>query len=558
MNDRDRTPPVAPPPRATWREWVGLALLTLPMLALATDLSVLFVAMPSLSADLQPNTSQMLWILHIYGFLIGGLLITMGRLGDRIGRRRLLMTGAAAFAVLSMAAAWSTSAEMLIAVRALLGVAGATLMPSTYSLLRNLFLDDGQRRYAIAAMFATFAVGSAIGPLLGGALLAVAWWGAVFLVNLPPLLLLLTLGRRFLPEHRDEATARLDLPSVGLSIGALVTTIYGLQEAAEHGLRPLHAIAVVAGVTMGVTFLRRQRRLADPLLDLALFRERRFSASLGMVFFAAVGGVGAFYLFSQYLQWTLGMSPLRAGLWTAPYVVSSGLGMMLGPVLMRWLRQSQVIGLGLGVGAVGMAAMAVATGSSFAVLITVMSLTAVGSGAAMALGSDLIISTAPAERAGSAAAMQEVSGEVGTALGIAVGGGVGMFAYRRSVTERLPSDAPAEMVVAAEHNVASGLLQAQELSATADDRFLVAVQDAFTTAVQVSFGMGATVIAVVGVVAFSVLRHTDATSDDTPSDDTPGTETPGSAATGRDAMSTDRRPDPTSGSGAGHADLPTG
>src|SRR5688572_7179148 len=222
--------------RATRREWIGLIVLMLPTILIAMDLTVLHLAVPSLSEDLQPSGSQLLWITDIYGFMIAGSLITMGTLGDRIGRRKLLMMGATAFGVASIIAAFSTSATMLIAARALLGIAGATLMPSTMSLIRNMFLDPRQRTAAIGIWVSGFSVGSAVGPLIGGLLLENFWWGSVFLLGVPVMGVLLIAGPLLLPEYKDPNPGRFDILSAALSLAAVLTTIYGLKQFAEFGL----------------------------------------------------------------------------------------------------------------------------------------------------------------------------------------------------------------------------------------------------------------------------------------------------------------------------------
>ncbi|MER9865072.1 MFS transporter [Mesorhizobium sp. M0185] len=228
------------------------------------DLTVLNLAVPRLSADLKPSSSQLLWILDIYGFLLAGCLITMGTLGDRIGRRRLLLIGAVAFAIASVFAGFSTSAGMLIVSRALLGIAAATLAPSTLSLIRNMFLDPRERTVAIGVWIASFSAGSAIGPLVGGILLSYFWWGSVFLVAVPVMVALLVLGPMVLPEYRDPEAGRLDILSAALSLVAVLSVIYGIKDIAEHGLRPEAASAILFGVTVGAVFAVRQPRLTNP------------------------------------------------------------------------------------------------------------------------------------------------------------------------------------------------------------------------------------------------------------------------------------------------------
>jgi DHA2 family multidrug resistance protein-like MFS transporter len=304
--------------RAGRKEWIGLAVIALPCLLYAMDLTVLYLAVPSLSRDLEPSSSQLLWITDIYGFLLAGFLLPMGTLGDRIGRRRLLLMGAAAFGVTSIGAAFSTSAEMLIAARALMGVAGATLAPSTLSLIRNMFLDPRERTFAIGVWIASFSAGGAIGPLIGGVLLERFWWGSVFLIAVPVMVLLLVLGPLLLPEFRDPAAGRLDLVSATLSLVAVLAVIYGLKRIAEDGVGWLPALSICAGLGVGLAFLWRQLKLPDPLVDLQLFRVPAFSTSLATYTLGIFVAFGTSLFIAQYLQLVLGMSPLQAGLWTVP------------------------------------------------------------------------------------------------------------------------------------------------------------------------------------------------------------------------------------------------
>ncbi|HYI46640.1 MAG TPA: MFS transporter, partial [Actinomycetota bacterium] len=267
-------------PRAGRKEWIGLAVIAIACLLYVMDLSVLYLAVPSLTRDLGPSSSQLLWITDIYGFMVAGFLITMGTLGDRVGRRRVLLVGAAAFGAASVMAAFSTTPEMLIVSRALLGIGGATIAPSTLSLISNMFLDPKQRMTAIGLWGTSFSAGAAVGPLLGGLLLQHFWWGSVFLINVPVMAVLLVLGPRLLPEFKDPSAGRPDLTSVAMSLVAVLSVIYGLKQIAQGGFGWIPALTIGIGLALGVAFVRRQRTLADPLLELKLFRIPKFSVSV--------------------------------------------------------------------------------------------------------------------------------------------------------------------------------------------------------------------------------------------------------------------------------------
>ncbi|HEX2144210.1 MAG TPA: MFS transporter, partial [Glycomyces sp.] len=296
----------------------ALAVLVLPVLLISIDMTVLGFAVPFLSEDLAPAGSQLLWIVDVYGFVLAGLLVTMGSLGDRFGRRMLLIVGSAAFAAASVLAAYAPSPEALIAARALLGVAGATLMPTTLALMRNLFTDDRQRRFAIAIWACGFSAGSAAGPIVGGWLLEHFWWGSVFLMAAPVSLAVVLAAPFLLPESKNPHPGSLDLASVGLSFLALFPFVYGVKTIAEHGLTWAAVAAIGAGAAAGVLFVRRQNRLEHPLIDVALFRLRRFSASLATNFTIVFALISALFLLTQYLQLVLGYSPMEAGLLLLP------------------------------------------------------------------------------------------------------------------------------------------------------------------------------------------------------------------------------------------------
>ncbi|WP_280451667.1 MFS transporter [Nocardia cyriacigeorgica] len=486
--------------RATTREWFGLGLLLLPMLALATDLTVLFFALPAISADLDASASQTMWITHIYGFLIAGFLVTAGRLSDRVGPRRMLLIGSTAFAALSVVAAFSPTAEILIAARAALGIAGATLMPSLFSLLRTMFGDETQRRMAIAIAFSAFTVGGAIGPVLGGVLLEYFWWGSVFLINVPPLVLLLIGGTRLLPERAERNRARIDPISVALSVAAMLAIVYGLQElaaeqTADGGQAWPHLLCVLAGLGVSALFVRRQRRIPQPLFDFDLLGHRRVRVSLVTLLLMGLGVTGMFYLFTQYLMLVAGLSPLRAGLWTMPYIVLDIAGAMLAPRLARRRRPEAVVTGGVLIAAIGALGVAAFSGESLPLLVAAISVVGLGHGMAGAMVSDMIISSAPAEKTGSAASAQEVGAELGTALGIAAAGVVGMVAYRSYLAGNLPAAVPEST---------GRMLQSSAHEGVAHARQGVADAPAVPEVVDAAVGFGLQVFAGIGAVILSV------------------------------------------------------
>lgn len=469
------------PARATRREWFGLAVIALPCLLYSMDLTVLNLATPHLSADLEPTSSQLLWIVDIYGFLLAGFLITMGTLGDRIGRRKLLLIGAMAFGAASVLAAFSSSPLMLIAARAVLGIAAATLAPSTLSLIRNMFLDERERTIAIGVWIASFSAGGAIGPLVGGVLLTYFWWGSVFLIAVPIMALLLVLGPIFLPEYRADASGRLDIASAALSLASVLAVIYGIKQAAEMGLGWGTLLSVTAGAVFGVMFVRRQRVLRQPLVDLSLFRQSAFSAALAVNVFGFFVAFGSFLFIAQYLQLVLGLTPFEAGLWTVPSGLAFVFGSMLTPVLIRTMRPTSVMTAGLVLAATGFLVLTGAGGPvTLATIVVGYVVFSLGLAPVFTLATDRIVGSVPPEKAGMASGIAETSSEFGGALGIALLGSLVTAIYRSRMADAPLGDMPAKAAEMARNTLGGAVTTARQIQN--GDALLEIARDAFTYA----------------------------------------------------------------------------
>jgi len=425
------------------REWVGLAVLALPCLLVSLDAEVLNLAAPQLAADLRPTAVQLLWIMDSYVFVVAGFLIAMGVLGDRIGRRRLLLAGSVAFALSSLLAAFATGPELLIAARVLMGLAGASLMPSTLALIRAMFADARQRGIALGVWSASFSLGGLAAPLIGGVLLEHFWWGSVFLLAVPATVLLVVLGPALLPEARDTSARGFDLGGAVLSLAAVLVLVYGIKRLAAEGRPAVPLLSIVVAGLLLALFLRRQRRVEQPLLDLTMFREGRVRVGLAanaLSFFVLYGTQLAIV---QYLQIVLGLSPLRAGLWALPSVGAFLLGSLLGPMLVRWFPAGRVVAVGAVVLASGHALMALAPyGGGLPALVAGMVIGGLGLAPVYTLTTDLVVSSVRSSRAGMAAAVTETGAELGGAIGIAVLGSVVVAAYRSGMSgvPGLPAD----------------------------------------------------------------------------------------------------------------------
>ena len=420
----------APVARAGAREWAALAVLVIPVLLTSVDNTVLSFALPQVSTALKPSGSQLLWLVDIYPLMLAGLLVAMGSLGDRLGRRRLLVIGAVGFGIASVCAAYSPSAATLIASRALLGVFGATLMPSTLSLIRNIFSDRRDRRLAVATWAAMFSGGAALGPIVGGWLLQHYWWGSVFLINVPLIVVFLALAFVFLPESKDPSPGRIDVLSIGLSLTAMLPIVFGIKQFAEHGASDLALTSFAVGSMSAVAFIRRQDRLDSPMLDLSLFGNRVFNGAIVSNLLSLMGFAGFVFFVPQFLQLVVGMSPLAAAMVLLPGLIVTVLAGFVAVRLVRVVPAHKLVSASFVMSALGYAIASFAGTPSMWSIMVAFAVLGMGIGLAETLTNDIMLTSVPPNKAGAAAAISETAYEIGAVLGTAVLGSVLTMTYR--------------------------------------------------------------------------------------------------------------------------------
>jgi MFS transporter, DHA2 family, multidrug resistance protein len=497
--------PVLTPTRAGWRQWTALAVLMLPVLLVSVDNAVLSFALPQIALHLAPTSVEQLWIIDAYPLVLAGLLVTMGSLGDRWGRRKLLLIGATGFALVSALSAFAPTAAWLIAGRAAMGVFGAMLMPSTLSLLRSIFVDREQRRFAIAIWATGFSGGAALGPIVGGFLLEHFHWGSVFLMAVPVLVPLLILAPFLVPDSRDPAPGRIDPLSILFSMAMMVPIVYAIKEVAIYGVSLKVALLVVIGVMFGVLFVRRQLRSATPMLDMRLFRRGTFSGAILVNLLSVVGFVGFLFFVAQHLQLIIGMTPMMAGVALVPglaAMIAAGLGVV--PIAKR-VAPRLVVPVALAFSVGGYALVALALGpDTLPLLIVAFALVGIGIGAAETVSNELILTSAPPEKAGAASAVSETAYELGAVLGTAVLGGILTALYRGGI--QIPSEVPNGAADAARETLAGAVTAAEQLPAEIGMALTDAAAHAFDAGVGVTSLIGAGLVVCAGVIAATTLK----------------------------------------------------
>jgi DHA2 family multidrug resistance protein-like MFS transporter len=503
---------VPTPARAPRCAWWALAVLMLPVLLISIDNTVLAFALPMIAEDLRPSASAQLWIIDVYSLVLAALLVMMGSLGDRLGRRRMLMFGATGFAVVSFAAAFAPTAEYLMAARAALGVFGAMLMPSTLSLIRNIFTDASSRRLAIAIWASCFTAGSALGPIVGGVLLQHFAWGAVFLVAVPILLPLLVLAPRWVPESRDPNPGPLDPVSVLLSLTTMLPFVWAIKTAAHDGFSVVVAVAFAIGIGSGVAFVRRQSRSATPMLDVSLFRSGPFSSSILANFLSIVGLIGFLFFVSQHLQLVLGLSPLAAGLVTLPGAVLSmvaGIGVV--QLAKRFApRTLLIVGLLLVSAGFGMILLFRHDLTVAAVVVSFVVLE-LGVGMSQTISNDTIVASVPPAKAGAASAVSETAYEVGAVVGTATLGTIFTAFYRTNV--EVPHGLPPIDAADAGESIAGATAVAHHLPAALAERLLDSARTAFDSGIAPTAAIAGLLTLLAAAVVAIAFRDVSGTAD---------------------------------------------
>lgn len=505
-NDRSSAVATEPAPRlARARDWWGLAVLMLPVLIVSIDNTVLSFALPVIARDLQPSAALQLWIVDVYPLVLAALLVSMGNLGDRIGRRKLLLIGSVGFAVVSVLAANAPTAEALLVARALLGVFGAALMPCTLSLLRGMFLDRRQRRLAIAVWATGFAAGGAIGPIVGGVLLEHGHWGSVFLLAVPFLVPLLVLAPLLVTESRDPNPGPLDVVAIVLSMLTFAPVVFAIKHLATEGFDLVVVVGVVVGIAAGTVLVRRLLAQRNPLLDVRLFAVPAFTGSVLVNLVSVLSMVGLLYFLAQHLQLVMGMGPMEAGLVLLPGTLAMVVASLL---VVRWVRRvppAVLMSVGLGLAGIAYLVFAVTGGSSAVwVLATAFALLSIGVGMAETLSNDIIVAAVPPAKAGAASAVSETAYELGAVLGTSILGGILAASYAANLV--VPAGLTSAQADAAGETLAGALDVADQLPADLAAALADSARHAFDAGVVVTASVGVVLSILAIVLAARTVR----------------------------------------------------
>lgn len=495
------------------RQWAALAVLMLPVLLVSIDNTVLSFALPSIARQLLPDATTQLWIIDIYPLVLAALLVTMGSLGDRFGRRRLLMIGSSGFAVVSVVAAFAPNAEFLVISRGALGLFGAMLMPSTLSLLRSVFPEPNRRRLAIAIWASGFAAGSSLGPIVGGALLQIFPWGSVFLIALPMLIPLLILAPVLVPESKDPHPGPMDFITVACSFIAMLGVVWSIKSIAHDGFTAFNLAAGIIGIAAGVVFVRRQLKSENPLLDMHLFRSRPFTTSILANFLSVLGLISFVFFVSQHLQLVLGLSPLGAGLVMLPGAIVSIVAGFVAVRLVRWMTPPALITTGLLFLSLGFG-LVILMRHDLTVAAVILSFCCLelGVGMSQTISNDTIVSSVPLAKAGAASAISETAYELGAVLGTATLGTMLTYFYRRNVV--VPGGVSPLDAKTAGETLSGAASVAKNLPVDAANQLMTSARAAFDSGVGMLAISGAALTLIAAIVVVLASRHSRVSAGD--------------------------------------------
>ncbi|MGW5097720.1 MFS transporter [Streptomyces nodosus] len=487
--------------------WIVLVVLCTSLLLVAVDATVLHVAMPAVTEDLRPGAVELLWIVDIYPLVCASLLILFGTLGDRVGRRRVLLLGYGLFGVASAVAALAHDAHLLIAARALLGVGGAMIMPATLSILRQVFPDRRERALAIGVWSAVAAVGAAVGPLVGGFLLEHFWWGSVFLINIPLMVVSLPVGRLLLPESKGDRDGPWDVVGALMAAAGLFGLVLGVKRlgGGERLLTPYTLLPLLLGAALVIGFVRRQRRREHPLVDLRLFARPAFSTSVGCIVLAMLALVGLELIAAQYLQLVLHLSPLRTGLRLLPLTFAAMAAGLVGSNMLRRLGPRRMVVLGFCLTAAAVIALTAMGGrDNPALLLSGFVLLGFGLETTLFGAYESMLNEAPQAQSGGAAAIGETSYQLGAGIGIALLGSVMNAAYAPGLSS-VPG-VPASASEAAGHSLGEAYEVAGRLGGARGAALRDAARDSFVHGLHMTLLVSAGLLLLGAVMALRLPR----------------------------------------------------
>jgi len=484
------------------RRWVVLGVMCLSLLLIVMDNTIINVAIPTLQRDLGASTSQLQWVVDSYILVFAGLLLTMGALGDRFGRRGALSIGLAVMGAASVLSSFADSADQLIATRAIMGIGGALIMPATLSIITNVFTDRKERAQAIALWSATAGAAIAIGPVTGGWLLEHFWWGSVFLVNVPVIVVALVLGRLYVPTSRDPAAPPVDLPGALLSIVGLVLLVWAIIEGAHGWTEPLVIGAFAMSAVLLGAFVWWERHTSTPMLDVTFFQNARFSAASGALVLTFFAMLGSLFLLTQFMQSVMGYSALETGVRLLPMAAAQMVIAPLSAKLVERVGTKVIVTTGLVTAAIGLLlGSRLSAGATYGDVVVALVILAAGLAMVMPPATESIMGSLPPAKAGVGSAVNDTTREIGAALGVAVLGSVMSSTYRPRVTEAISGfPVPDEAAHAITDQVGAAMGIADEIGGEPGRLLADAASSGFADGMGVAFVIGAVALLVGAVI----------------------------------------------------------